>query len=523
MRYPLSYAQRRAWEDPAPPLACAFLLEGEVDRGRLQRAADAVAARHAALRTRFAVSGGLVEQVVAPSGGIEVRPDPVDVAAEPFDLDRGPLVRAALVAVGTGRWRFELVAHRLVADDVSVAIVLADLAAAYRTGVLPAQPWLDYGDYAVWQRERLRGEELERQLVHWREALRDAPAPFVRPAFPGESLTAVARGSAEAVFAAYALVLARHTRQEDVVVGVPVSGRMRVELEPVVGPFADVVPVRVPLAGVPTFEALLGRVREAVAGALAHAELPVDKLAEELGTDLPGHAVRFAFEPPVPPVLDLPGVRSRVVGTTTTGAALELRAEDDVLTLEHRVDRRFAGWLLRSVVAVLDHVDRAPDARLADLPPTDHDLPPATAPTAATPPERRPPEHRPPAEPPAASGSPGRSREQVEAAMVDIWAELLRTTEPIGVHDNLFGLGVGSLTAVRFAARVADTYGVTLPLHRIIGSPTIAALADVVAAELAPVDAGDDLAGLSDDELDALLRAVTAARERRRAGGGDAR
>jgi aryl carrier-like protein len=112
-------------------------------------------------------------------------------------------------------------------------------------------------------------------------------------------------------------------------------------------------------------------------------------------------------------------------------------------------------------------------------------------------------------------------RNPVEATMATIWADLLRTTEPIGVHDNLFRLGTGSLAAIRFAARIADTYGVRLPMHRIVATPTIAALAEFVSADLnanhVAETAGDaELAALSDDELDDLLRAVLAARDRRR-------
>ena len=113
-------------------------------------------------------------------------------------------------------------------------------------------------------------------------------------------------------------------------------------------------------------------------------------------------------------------------------------------------------------------------------------------------------------------------RNPVEAAMVRIWADLLGTSEPIGVHDNLFGLGSGSLAAVRFASWIADTYGVYLAIHRIVATPTIAALAEIVSADLNSAHiaetAGEaELAALSDEELDDLLRALFAARDRRRA------
>ena len=110
----------------------------------------------------------------------------------------------------------------------------------------------------------------------------------------------------------------------------------------------------------------------------------------------------------------------------------------------------------------------------------------------------------------------------VEADMLRIWAELLEATEPFGVDDNLFRLGAGSLAIVRFAARIAEAYGVELGVDRIIAAPTVAGLAATVSAELgAARDAeGPDRAGLaalSDDELDELLRRLQAARDGRRA------
>jgi amino acid adenylation domain-containing protein len=117
-------------------------------------------------------------------------------------------------------------------------------------------------------------------------------------------------------------------------------------------------------------------------------------------------------------------------------------------------------------------------------------------------------------------------RNPVEAAMAGIWADLLGTTEPVGVHDNMFGLGGGSLDVVRFAAQVSETYGVPLAIYNIVETPTIAALAEIVSAGLdsarSAQAAGEaELAGLSDAELDDLLRALHTARDRRRAARGD--
>ncbi|TQM85345.1 phosphopantetheine binding protein [Saccharothrix saharensis] len=550
MRYPLSFAQAHALSLPEL-LSHATWLDGPVDPVALQRAMDVVVARHPTLRTSVTASG---EQVVSERGGVVVEhvvlPDDVERAestaaalvARPFELHREPLLRAAVIEVRADRFLFVLVAHRVIADASALGMLLADLSTAYREGPAALQPsWMDYGDYAVWQRERLDGEELARQLEHWREVLRDAPAPVRLPAgHPAARSTAVVDPAAvrrlsdvadgigatpsAAFLAAYAVVLSRYARRADLVVGIPVSGRVRVELEPIAGPFADVVPVRVSLEGDPAFGDLLLRVRDAVAHAVAHDEVPLTKLAAELGADLSG--ARFTFGSPAVPSLDLPGVtvRSHVVLTGAAEADLDLRADGSgTLTLEHRTDPRFADWVLRSVVAVLEHA--AADTAVAELPvpapegdwsagvesSSNGVVGPVTAMTE-----------------PGVAEDPVPSRDRIEETMAGIWAELLRTTEPIGRHDNLFGLGSGSLTAVRFAARIADLYGVTLPMDRIVTSPTIAALAEVVSAELAPGppdDAARDaaLADLSDDELDDLLRAVVAARDRRRTTEGDLR
>ncbi|MCC8242938.1 condensation domain-containing protein [Saccharothrix luteola] len=557
MRYPLSFAQEWALSRPAV-LSHATWLDGPVDPVALQRAMDVVVARHSTLRTHVTDSG---EQVVSETGRVVVehvvlrgdveRAESIaaELAERPFDLSREPLVRAAVIEVGVDRRLFALVAHRVVADGSALAMLLAELSAVYRDGSseLPGS-WMDYGDYAVWQREWLRGEELARQLEHWREVLRDVPGPLRLPAgHRAASLTAVVDSAAvrrlaavaeevgatlsTAVLAGYVVVLSRYAGRTDVVIGVPVSGRIRVELAPIAGPFADVVPVRVSLAGEPAFADLLVRVRDAAAHAVSHAEVPLTVLAEELGVDLSG-AVRFTSPPPATPALDLPGVtvRSQVVLTVAAEADLDLRADENgALTLDHRTDPAFADWLLSSVVAVLEHV--AADSAVAELPVP---VPEGTW-SAAT--EPLPTElSRNGAVGSAATEaaeaevdvSPVPSRGEIEQVMAKTWADLLRRLDEVGVHDNLFGLGGGSLTAVRFASLVADTYGVTLPLPRIFASPTIAALAEFVSAELeatradrvAEADRAARLAQLSDDELDDLLRAVVATRERRRSTGG---
>lgn len=362
MRYPLSFAQRRSrsLDGPAAVVRRARRLDGPVDPDVLRRAVDAAVVRHAALRTSVVTVDGEPEQVVADTAELPVAHEE---SAEPFDPATPPLVRVALV--GTPEQPSLVVsAHRVVADGPALDLLLDELSAACGGGELP-ELWMDYGDYAVWQRERLAGEELERQLAPWREPLRDAPAGLPLPADPPSTpswgdVTAEAPGDPAAALAAFAVVLSRYARQRDLVIALPVSGRIRPELERIVGPFADIVPLRVCVTG--TFAELRARVRDSAAAALSHDELPFDKLAAELGIARP------------------------VVGFSTTGqecAEFQVNAgEDGTLTLAYRADvyeTPFAERFLRSVVAVLEHAGQHPHTPVVDLP-----LPPAPEAVAVT-------------------------------------------------------------------------------------------------------------------------------------------
>lgn len=534
MRYPLSFAQQRLWHlerfapgDPATRLAHATWLDGSVDFVALQRAMDAMVVRHAALRTRIVTSAGAQAQVVEdtaalPIDRIDLSGDPdgiakaesiaAELATRPFDLARLPPLRAALIEVSTGRSLFVLVAHRIIADDAALAILLDELSTVSSgdSATLP-ELWMDYGDYAVWQREWLCGEELARQLAHWRESLRDtaklalptdrsvrSPATATIDMSSHRRLTDLAERAgttSDAVFlAGYALALSPYATGNDFVIVVPVGGRIRPELASIVGPFADAVPVRISPTGA-TFAELVNQIRDGIGEALRHDELPLDKLADELGTDPADFAARFTFRSQCAPSLALPGmtVSGRLTFEQITESTVDLTASDDgTLTLRHRIDPARADELVRSVVTVLEHALREPDMPQAALP----------LPTVA---------------PRPASSMTVAPRNPVEAAIAAILAELLPTDRPIGVHDNLFRLGGNSLTAIRLAARLADTYGVHIPMHRIVETPTIADLAGIVTTA-GESERDADLVALSDAELDDLLRAVLAARDRRRAG-----
>ena len=439
MRFPVSFAQRRLWfleqlmpGTPTFHMPYGMWLEGPLDVGALQRAMDAMVARHSVLRTSIVAIEGAPEQVVADSGTVPIErislPDnacdddearrlassiATERAVQPFDLARGPLLRAVLIDAGRDRWLLSLVIHHIIGDGLSMQILIDELSAVYRaetTGVPASLPrlWMEYGDYAVWQRDRIRGEELERQLRYWREHLRGAPAVLslptdrprpaqqtsrggltVRPvdAAVVERLAEVAVGCNATMFMAFltavTVVLSRYARQPDLVIGTPVSGRTHAELDPLVGMFTNTVALRTSLAGDPTFAELLARVRDNTVEALAHQELPFEKMVEEFAPDrslahAPLMQVLFGYQSLTPPTLDLPGVKARSWALFTGTAKLDLSVyidssagRDTTLALEYNADLFDAPWadrFLDCLARVLEHAAAAPRTPVLELP-----------------------------------------------------------------------------------------------------------------------------------------------------------
>jgi hypothetical protein len=593
MRFPVSFAQQRLWfleqlapGEPTYNMPYAFWLDGPLDPDALQRAMDAMVARHAVLRTSIVAVDGVPEQVVADDGTVTIerielppglgegertrRAESIasELARQPFDLATAPLIRMALIVAGPDQHLFILIIHHSISDGLSTKILIDELSAVYRaetTGVPASLPplFMDYSDYAEWQQESVREEELDRQLSYWREQLRGAPPvltlPTSRPrparrsarggvamidvdAATTERLAAVAHGADATMFMVFltglAATLSRYARQTHMLLGTQVAGRTHSELDPVIGLFANTLTLRMSLAGDPTFAELLGRVRDTTVNGLAHDQLPFGKLVEEFAPErtlarTPLIQVQFGYGSLTPPPLDLPGITARFRALHTSTAKLDLTVYADAqqdpagqatrLSMEYSTDLFDAAWadqFLGCLATLLEHAADDPGTPVADLPmlsaaQLDELIIDTGADTRSLPPE------------PMAAGRV-EPRNQVEATLARIWSQLLDAQAAASVHDNLFALGGDSLTAARFVARVGDTCGVDLPLYQVFAGPTIAELAEVIAADPAfrittgpsrPAElhnlSDEDLDALSDEKLDELLWAALAERDRR--------
>ena len=404
--FPLSFAQQRLWfldqlspGDPASNIHGAARLRGRLASGALAASLRAITARHEALRARFTAVEGRPEQSLAPPGGpalpvvdlaglpgrlrdAEVLRLAVEEARRPFDLARGPLLRTTLLQEGAEQAVLLLTMHHIVSDGWSIGVLLRDLSALYPQfarasgGALPPLP-IQYADFAAWQRQRLAGDRLAREVAHWRSRLDGLPelrlpgagtppsqpaaarcgaVPLAVPAPLAERLGEIGRAAGASLFmtllAVFEALLLRWTGQRDFAVGAPIANRDRPEVEGLIGFFVKTLVLRADLEGDPTFRGLLERVREVCLDAYAHHDLPFEKLVEELQPERrlgsnPLFSALFALQSalggpsPESPAPILPGLELALLpvrnGTARFDLTLELTAGEAGLTgfLEH--------------------------------------------------------------------------------------------------------------------------------------------------------------------------------------------
>jgi non-ribosomal peptide synthetase component F/acyl carrier protein len=333
---PLSFGQQRLWflhqlepDSYAYNIPMAVRLSGPLQVEALERVLNEVARRHEILRTTFVTMNGLTTQLIAPHQAIELPfVDLCELTAEerevrarermleqlhlPFDLTRGPLLRTTLLRLGGHEHILVLTIHHIVADAWSMSVLVGEMATLYesfaggRPSPLPELPF-QYADYAYRQRQWLRGEVLETQLAYWRrqlgddlpviklptdraqtavESTRGATQSFRLNAADKQALKSLSRRQGVTLFmtllATFKTLLHHYSGEEDIVIGSPIAGRNRAEVEGLIGFFVNALVLRTSLSGDPGFYELLARVREVALGAYAHQDVPFEKLVEEL-------------------------------------------------------------------------------------------------------------------------------------------------------------------------------------------------------------------------------------------------
>src|ERR1051325_217222 len=349
--WPLSFAQQRLWfleqlnpGNPAYNVPPVVRLKGQLNLAAFQNALEAVVRRHESLRTRFVCEVGEPAQVIDKECSVKVQVNDLSalelsqretelrrcVLAEmsrPFDLNHDRLLRVSLFRLRDQEHLMVLTMHHIISDEWSLDIFFRELGAYYEgfaTGdsvELPDLP-IQYGDFACWQRDWLKGEGLEEQLRFWKEQLQGNPLALEMPTdFPRRqtvsshgktvarflskdmetSLRNLARREQATLFmvllAAFKALLYRYTQQEDIIVRSPISGRDRLELEGLIGFFVNILPLRTNLSNNPSFKSLLRQLKEVTLAACSHQDAPFEKIVKEL------HPERSISETPFARVL----------------------------------------------------------------------------------------------------------------------------------------------------------------------------------------------------------------------------
>ena len=426
---PLSFAQQRLWFlDQLDPMSNAYnipavvRLRGPFTPEFFKQALEEVIRRHESLRTRFVMDQGRASQEIdeaidlnvplfdltelsAGEQNSEVRRMTSEEASKPFDLAFGPLLRLTVLRLAENDHVLLLTVHHIISDGWSMSLLMRELTALYdafsrgESSPLPELP-VQYADYAVWQREWLQGEVLDQHMKYWREQLQGAPpvlelpTDHPRPAVQSlrgrmlhrqisddlrEQLQAVGRREGltlyMSVLAAFVVVLARYSGEHEIVVGTPIAGRTRREIEGLIGFFVNTLVLRTRVDEQESVQQLLGRVRETCLGAYTHQDVPFEQLVEELQPERdlsrqPLFQVMFALEDGGDEQewttdnlqVEVEGVESEVAKFDLTLRVLP-RSTGCELSIEYQQDLYEEATIAR----MLEHVERVLAEMVADV------------------------------------------------------------------------------------------------------------------------------------------------------------
>jgi len=439
---PLSFAQQRMWflyqlepDSYLYNLHIAVRLIGSLDIPALQKTLDEIVGRHETLHTVFStlkdehpfqvvvpaqpVALPLIELSELPIAERMVEMSRLDLeeAHLPFDLSCSPLLRAKLLRLGEQDHVALLTMHHIAGDGWSMGVLLKEVATLYtaftqgRPSPLPEMQ-IQYGDFAIWQREWLQGEVLEAQLEYWMKQLggnpqvldlpTDHPRPetqtyrgtqhkFTIPTSLSESLLAMSHREGVTPFmlllAAFQTLLQRYTGQDDIIVGSPIANRNRAEIENLIGYFVNTLVLRGDLSGNPTFRELLGRVREVTLGAYAHQDVPFELIVEKLQPDrkanyTPLFQVCIEIQNTPMQTVELPNLTLYPVGYHRRTSHFDMTLlliespEGFFGYIEYNTDifeEHTIAEMVKCLMVLLKNVVANPELRLLDIPLTEED------------------------------------------------------------------------------------------------------------------------------------------------------
>jgi hypothetical protein len=433
--FPLSFAQRRLWFlDQFEPGSAAYnipdaaRLIGPLDVAALEQSLAEITRRHESLRTVFTLVDGEPRQVVRPKASLtlsvvdlgslseDTKAEKIRQLAEmearrPFDLLRGPVMRATLLCSGTHEHVLLLTMHHIVADAWSIGIFARELTTLY-DAYCAGQPSLlenlpiQYVDFAQWQNERLSGDTLSELLSYWKSQLTSPPPVLKLPTDRPRPSVQTFRGSRHGfvlsselsdalqllsqredctlfmtLLASFATLLHRYTGQGDLIIGTNIANRNRTELEKLIGFFVNMLALRTNCSDNPSFRQLLRRVRDVTLSAYAHQDLPFDKLVEDLRpertlTHSPIFQVVFSLQNAPNESMRTSRLEMESVqvdqGTAKFDLVLNMRRTTSGLkgSLEFNLDLFDPATItrmLRHFEKLLDSIVDRPDARLDEL------------------------------------------------------------------------------------------------------------------------------------------------------------
>jgi amino acid adenylation domain-containing protein len=430
-----SFAQQRLWflEQLEPGQAAynvprAMRLSGPLDIEALQAALAEIVRRHEPFRTHLLNVDGELRQIIRDDINIpltqidltsfsttkreaEAKRLAKEEAARPFDLNNGPVIRTTLLRLDKQEHILLLTTHHIVSDAWSAVILFREFGQLYdafanasRASLAPLA--IQYADFAEWQRDWLQGEELEVQLSYWKRQLDGVttdlalPVDHPRPATPtfhgavkwlrlspdlSKKLTELSKREGTTLFmtllAAFKTLLYRYTSQEDSVVGSPIAGRNRAEIEDLIGFFVNTLALRTTLSGNPTFRELLQRVKQTAIDAYAHQDLPFEKLVAEMDPERdlgrnPLFQVMFQYQDTARPLFQTKDLKLTWLETSLHTAKFDLTmtvlARDETLkcVLEYRTElfrEETIERLLDHYTTLLESIVSNPSERIATL------------------------------------------------------------------------------------------------------------------------------------------------------------